>query len=239
MTSKRLIFAILSIILALVIIPNVALAQSPRTVKSEVRSELKERLATKTGILQMLKGKKAVLKEAELLSIDGTKLTVTKDGKNYTVLTDDKTKLRRKYWGVAKLSEFTAKDKSAFGKGDLLNIRGSWEDENQTTIKALFVRNLSIQKRNGVFFGTVTAKTDTGFTMNTVVRGAQTVTIDASTKYINRKQQTIGFSDLATGQKVRVRGLWDSLNATITEVTQIKDFSLPPQASSRVSSEED
>ncbi|EKD22770.1 MAG: hypothetical protein ACD_83C00276G0002 [uncultured bacterium] len=107
---------------------------------------------------------------------------------------------------------------------------GKWEDDAKTTVDATLVRNLSIQKRHGVFFGEIKSKTDIGFTLESIKRGMQTVTVSDTTKYINRKGEAISFGDIAVGQRVRVRGLWDSIHATITEVTEIKDFSLPPHA---------
>jgi hypothetical protein len=88
------------------------------------------------------------------------------------------------------------------------------------------IRNLSIQKRFGVFFGKVKTITDTGFVMTTIQRGEETVTIDTA-KLINRKGESIKFSDIQINHTVRVRGLWNSTGFTITETTEVKDFSLP------------
>jgi len=38
-------------------------------------------------------------------------------------------------------------------------------------------------------------------------------------------------SDIEVGHRVRVKGIWDLTNKTISEVTQIKDFSIPIQPS--------
>jgi hypothetical protein len=78
-----------------------------------------------------------------------------------------------------------------------------------------------------VFFGTVKTITDTGFVMTTIQRGNETVALDSTAKLINRKGQTITSSEIQVGDRIRVRGLWDSANFTITEVTEVKDFSLP------------
>jgi hypothetical protein len=66
--------------------------------------------------------------------------------------------------------------------------------------------------------------------MTTIQRGEETVTLDPTTKLINRKGQAIATSDIQVGQIIRVRGLWDSVNFTVTEVAEVKDFSLPPFA---------
>ena len=156
-------------------------------------------------------------------AIADNNLTITKDGKTYTVNTYEQTKFRRKYWGKSDISEINV--------GDTLNIIGKWQDEAKTTIQALLVRNLSIQMRYGVFFGTIKAMTGNDFTLETVGRGTQTVTVDSNTKYVNRKEETITLEDLQAGHRLRVRGLWNAKNSTITELTKVKDFSLPLRSS--------
>jgi hypothetical protein len=91
-------------------------------------------------------------------------------------------------------------------------------------------------KRHGVFFGTVKSKSDTGFVLTTANRGDQIVSFDSKTAFVNRKQQTMVYGDMKTGDKIRVKGVWDKSLNTITEVDQIKDFSLPPQNNPSTSS---
>lgn len=169
---------------------------------------------------------RALMGTAKLTGINGAVLTVEREGKSYTVNTGtfDKctTQLRRRFWGTTALSEFTV--------GDVLNIAGYWTDDAKTSINACYIRNISIQKRYGVFIGEIKSLSDSGFVMSTVSdkRSDQTVTISAATKFNNRKGGTIGKEDLQVGQKVRVRGLWDRNANSLTEVTEVKDFSLPP-----------
>jgi hypothetical protein len=111
--------------------------------------------------------------------------------------------------------------------GDTVNVIGRWTSEDRTEINAVLVRDLSIQKRNGVFFGTVKTITDTGFVMTTIQRGDETVTLDSTSKLLNRKGQTITSSDIQVGNTIRLRGMWDSQAFTITEVAEVKDFSIP------------
>ncbi len=75
----------------------------------------------------------------------------------------------------------------------------------------------------------VTSLTSTGWVMNTVHRGSQTVTISSTTKLIDRKGATITQTDVKVDNKVRVKGMWDSKANTITAVTNVKDYSLPPR----------
>ncbi len=154
---------------------------------------------------------------AKTPSVPGT-LTITKDGKTYTVNVDTKTQLRRRFWGKATWEEISI--------GDMVNVIGRWTDDSHTAINAVLVRDLSIQKKFGVFFGTVTANSGSTLMINTK-RGTETVTTNTSTKFVNRKEETIAKSDIKVGDKVRVRGLWDSKLNTITEVSKIKDYSLP------------
>lgn len=193
-------------------------------IKETVRDDFRKVTSTPPGFLKRFFGNRAVLGNASLTAKNGTTLTVTKDGKTYTVQTDGNTQLRRRFWGKSSLDEMQI--------GDMLNITGTWTDDAQTTIKAKLVRDVSIQKRFGVFIGNVTSTSSTGFVMNTVNRGMQTVTVGSTTKYIGRNQQAINFSDIATGHRVRVRGLWDNKSNTITDVSQVKDYNLPPKVTS-------
>ncbi len=185
---------------------------------------------TGSGILERLEdllfGKRAVIVNGVLSALSGTTipatLTVTKNGKSYSVLVDGKTQLRRRFWGKSTLSEMNV--------GDNLNVIGKWTDNAKTTIQATLVRDLSVQKRSGVFFGTVSSLSANGWVMSTVRRGNQTVTVSSSTNFINRSGQTITQADIKVGDRVRVRGLWDNIANTITEVTQVKDYSLPAQS---------
>lgn len=151
---------------------------------------------------------------------NGNTLTVTKDGVANSVLVDNNTRLRRRFWGKATLEEMSV--------GDLVNVLGKWTDEAKSTIQARLVRDTSIQKKYGVFFGTVTSLSP--FIMDTH-RGAQTVTFSTASKFVNRKGETMGQVEILVGHRVRVRGLWDSKLNTITEVAQVKDYSLPVKPS--------
>ncbi len=161
----------------------------------------------------------AHLTNASVTAISGTTLTVSKEGKSYTINTDTKTQFRRRFWGKSSISEIST--------GDEVNILGKWANEEKNTITARLVRDLSIQKRTGVFIGQIQEKTDSGFTMQTVNRGVQTVTVTKNTKYQNRMGRSITFADLSVNDRVKVKGLWDNKSNTITEVVYVKDFSIP------------
>jgi hypothetical protein len=165
------------------------------------------------------------LASGKITAVDGTTLTIEKDGKTLTVLTDDKTQFRRLYWGKSSLDEMKA--------GNTVNVFGHWTDEAKTTILARMVRNLSIQKRYGVFFGVVQSINSNGWVMTTVSgnRENQTVIVSSLTKFTDRKEETITQGDIVVGHRVRVKGLWDKSSNTVSEVKSVKDFNLPPKPS--------
>lgn len=164
------------------------------------------------------KGKSGHFTGGTISTINGSSFTLTKDGKSIAVNTFSDTKFIRHFWGKSSLSELSV--------GDKVNVWGKWTDDNKTTLDAKLVRNLSVMKRHGVFFGQITSAGSGSFVMHTLNRGDQTVTI-GSAKLVNRKEQTISASDLKVGDKVRVKGLWDKAASKVTDVKQVKNFSLP------------
>lgn len=187
--------------------------------RTEFRQEIKASLDDRKSSISAALSKRVMLSSATLTAKNGTTLTVTKDSKTYSVGTDSDTQLRRRFWGKATFDEIQV--------GDSLNIIGMWTDDAKTTIKARLVRDISIQKRFGVFVGVIKSIGTNSFVLETVQRGPQTVTIDSATKIMNRTGQTIPQSDLSVGHRVRVRGMWNNSSSTITEVVGIKDYSVP------------
>jgi len=163
-----------------------------------------------------LVGKRAWFKEATVTKIEGTTLTVTQNNISYTVLTDANTVFKRRFGGKSSLAEISTNDK--------LNILGKWNNEEKTEIKAANIRDLSIQKRFATFFGEVKSVSGQTLVVTTAKKGEQIITIGDSTKLVNRKMETITFADILAGHRIRIKGLWDRANNTVTEVKQIKDF---------------
>lgn len=192
------------------------------------KGPFRPRLAqTKTAINN--RHPKAAIGAGTITAINGTTLTVDKGGTLYTVKTGTfdrcTTKFIRRFGAASGISEMTV--------GHTLNVTGIWEDVTaKTTVDACVIRDTSIQKRHGVFVGNVVSLTSTGWVMTTVraKRDNQTVTVSASTKMTNRKNEAITQADIKVGHRVSVRGLWDSTNNTATEVTNVKDFSLPTRS---------
>jgi hypothetical protein len=171
------------------------------------------------GKIKLAIGKRSWIEKGTVTAISGSTLTVTKEGITYTVSTDANTIFRRRFGGKGQLSEITA--------NDTVNVLGKWQDEEKTQILTTHIRDLSIQKRHATFFGTVKTKGDTTLVLTTTTRGEQTVIITTSTKLVNRKMEEITMSDIQIGNRVRVKGIWDLTSKTMSEVSQIKDFSIP------------
>ncbi len=165
------------------------------------------------------------LGNAKITAKSDTTLTVEKDGTSYTVNLDSKTQFRRRFWGKGDLSEFQV--------GDTVNVIGRWTDDTKVAINAVLIRDLSIQKRFGVFFGDVKSLVTNGWVMSTKSdkRADQTVTVSTSTKFVNGKNEAMTQADVKVGDRVRVKGLWDRALNTVTEVTEVKDFGVLPKVS--------
>jgi hypothetical protein len=182
------------------------------------QQEIKERVRNFAGT-------RSAIGSGKVIAIDGSTLTITKDDKTYTVLIDAKTKFRRRFWGNSSLEEIAV--------NNIIDVIGRWQNEERTQIQAIIIRNLSVQKRYGVFFGVVTSVNDKGFVMETAKRENQAVTVSTDTKLVDRTMEDMTLNQILVGHRVRVKGTWDSSNSTITGVTQVKDFSIPilPSAS--------
>jgi hypothetical protein len=167
--------------------------------------------------------KRGELDNVKVTAKDATSVTVDNNGTSVKIDVASNTHFRRKFWGQSDINEISV--------GDNVNVIGRWVAEDKTEIKAVMIRDLSIQKRQGVFFGTVKTITDTGFVMTTIQRGEETVTL-GSAKLIDKKGGAIVSSDIQVGQTTRVRGMWDSNSFTITETSEVKDFSLPANSTS-------
>lgn len=149
----------------------------------------------------------------------GSIVITTPEGKNVTVTVAPTTLLHRRYWGNSSLGEFQA--------GDIVNVYGKWTDDAKTSVTARLIRDWSGQKRNGIFFGKVLSVTDKGWTVDTK-RGNMTV-ISGNTQIVNKEGLGIAKTDVLVGHTVRVKGMWDRSMNSMSDVSQIKDYSLPPK----------
>jgi len=201
------------------------LRPSIRAEKKELRNELKDKIQSiKEDFKQKfdtLKNQVAKIIGGEITAISGTILSISKDGKIYTVNTDSNTHFQRHYWGRSSLDEFSV--------GNKVNVHGKFTDDAKTTILARLIRNLSIMKRHGVFLGDVTVKNSDNFIINSKQRGDQTVYFSGSTKFVKRNEEAMIYADLQLSHRVRIKGIWDKTLNQITETVQVKDFTLPPK----------
>jgi hypothetical protein len=207
--------------------------------KNEIREEVKEKIKDVQGAAEKKEIKKELKQNIFDLIKDKIKnfkftarvtgiieaitdsiLTVTgNDGQEYQVNIGDKTQLRRRFWGKSSTSEYSV--------GDKVNVIGRWVDEAHSQINAHLVRNTSVQKRWGAFIGEVTAVSGENLTIKTVNRGELTVGTNDKTKIVSRDEKTIALSDIKVGHRIRIKGVWDNETNEVSDVSHIKDFSLP------------
>lgn len=183
------------------------------------REQVRSKIQNIRSTAKSMRGKAVHINGAIVKGASGSALTITKDGKDYSITTTSSTQIRRRFWGKSTLSDIAA--------GHTVNVWGKWSDDAQTTITARLIRDLSIQKRNGVFIGTVKSKDASSFVLSTRLRGDQIIMYDTNTKFINRRGVSITSTDISVGDRVRVKGLWDRLTNKVTQVTQVKNYSLP------------
>jgi len=202
---------------------RLTITASPSAKPWEIRKEIKEK---NKGLLEEIKNQakeklKALRFDARLTGkiteIGGNYIKVSdnKDGKIYQVNITERTQLRRHFWGKSSLSEFSV--------GDEVNVIGRYTDETKSTIEAVLIRNKSIQKRWGVFFGEVTAKNSDNFVIKTINRGDLTVYF-GSAKFVDNSGNQSSYDALSVGSRVRVKGVWDKDLKKISEVDEVKIF---------------
>lgn len=225
-------------IIAFLSIPALVWAQSPtirpREVRQEAKATIREvRQEAKTTIKaerQNIRSSRPrvqdrMLQNLRVTSISNATITAEKEGISYTVVTGEfercTTVFRRRFGGESSIAEM--------GTGDIIHVVGYFTNESRTSMEACVIRNQSIQKRYGVFVGSIESVSDEGFTMTTLSerRPNQTVNLSSTTKIVNRRGVAIRPDALAVGHRVRVSGVWNNQNNTISEVRLVKDFSLP------------
>lgn len=164
--------------------------------------------------------------KGEVISVSSTSLPseikVKADTKEITLKITEKTIILRKFGGKSNLGEIKV--------GDIVTARGSWEDENGSVLITRVLRDLSIQKRKGTFWGKIKSIdfANKNFILNTASRGELKVFVQDGTEIVSRDQKKISLTDLQVGSRVRVTGVWDSTLNQISETMLIKDWSISP-----------
>ena len=201
---------------------------SPAAIRKNVREEIKVQVTERNeSLMERVKNfvKKRVRFNAritgEITSIGENSLTVTgDDDKSYVLNVNSETKLVRRFGGLSTISEFNV--------GNKVNAFGVFTSEDETTVDAKLIRNLSIQKKWGVFFGIIKSKDDTSFTLESSNKGTQTVYVEEA-ELKNREEKEITYTELKINDRVRVKGMWDRSSNEITDVDEVKNFSVPTQ----------
>ncbi|KKP33367.1 MAG: hypothetical protein UR23_C0046G0001, partial [Candidatus Roizmanbacteria bacterium GW2011_GWA2_32_13] len=156
--------------------------QIRKEVRKNVRKELKE---DRMGLLEKVKNfmKKNLRFEArvkgEITAINTglNNFSMTSGDGDFQINITDKTKFLRKFGGKSALSEYSV--------GNEVVVFGKFTDDTKLIIDAKTVRNNSIQKRKGAFFGKVTIKNTDNFVIETIERGTQTVYFGVA-KFVQR-----------------------------------------------------
>src|SRR3990167_6622231 len=236
---KNTLKSIVVLVVLLAVVPSVfALTPLRREIKNTIRETVKEgkkesssqantnkdAKEIRMGLLDKVKNfmKKNLKFEArvkgKITVVGSNNFSLSGEDGTFQVNITDKTQILRKFGGKSSLSEFSV--------GDEVVIFGKFTDDTKLTIDAKTIKNNSIQKRWGAFFGKVTSHNSDNFIMETLERGSQTVYFGGA-KFVNRKEISISYSDIKVGDRVRVKGVWDKTLNKINEVNQVKDFSLP------------
>jgi len=190
----------------------------------EREGEKEDRKEKRTSFLDKVKNflKKNLRFEArvkgKITVIGSNNFSLNGDDGSFQINITDKTQILRKFGGKSSLNEFSV--------GDEVVVFGKFTDDTKLIIDAKVIKNNSIQKRFGAFFGKVTVKNSDNFVMDTLERGTQTVYFGTA-KFVQRNETTMTYADIKVGDRVRVKGVWDKTLNKINEVTQVKDFSLP------------
>ena len=136
-------------------------------------------------------------------SVSGSMFTLAaNNGATYTV-DASAAKTHRRFGAMMQVGDIQA--------GDNVVVKGTADG---STIKASVIRDTSLQAKNGVFSGKVTAVNGSSFTVQSGARGAQTVNTDSTTVF-KKNGQTAQLSDVVVGSQVRVTGVWDKTNNNI------------------------
>lgn len=150
----------------------------------------------------------------------GTNFIVVKmkDEKTATLNITDKTVILKKFGGKSSMTELKV--------GDIVTAVGTWTQTDPPVLETKVLRDLSILKRKATFWGKIKSISGDTFVLSTIFRGELTIKTDGETKFVNRREETIVFSDLKEGHRVRVKGIWDQTLKLVEEVSLVKDWSV-------------
>lgn len=189
-----------------------------RQQKEQKKEQLKENKFEFKSFFNFLKNNNINIINGNVTAKSDTGLTINKDGKDYIVNITSGTKIVRRFFGKIAISEISI--------GHKVNVVGKFVNDEKTVIDAKLIRDLSITKRHGVFIGNVVSKSSLDFVIQPAKKVNQTVFFNSNTKFVNREEKPISYSDVKIGDRVRVKGIWDQAENKLSEISHVKDFSL-------------
>lgn len=163
------------------------------------------------------------LKNAVITAIDTTteSITAEKNGVSYVIDASGAT-FRRRYGAKCDVYELM--------NGDYIWV---WGTMSGTNITARKVKDYSIQKWKGTFVGTITfvdilttyndneGRIYQQFEIESRHRGDQVIRVYDTTR-IKYRGQTKTFTDLAVGQEVVAKGIWNNTHSFVYDTSQVK-----------------
>jgi len=163
-------------------------------------------------IIVMMKTLSGTLTKIELTNggLPATLTVLLKNNQTWTVNVTSATKLYRRYMGTATIDEFAV--------GDTIEARGTKGAGN--VLNAKVVRDKSIVIKNRDFPGRIKSIDTTAKSFIIPIKLKEgvvdlTVTTTDATKFFSKDHETITFSDLLVGNKVKVLGVYNSTNKTL------------------------
>ncbi|MDP2855855.1 MAG: hypothetical protein Q8N90_01890 [bacterium] len=164
-----------------------------------------------------------LIKAAKVNEVDTEYLMISIFGSNYKIDLKE-AKLVRQNWANSEIDEFSV--------GDLINVFGYLDENDNFLIHAKTIRDISIQKNQQIFKGVVgTITPPDSFILQTTDFGDYTVVVSSDAKIIKSESiaciQVVGitcpsststvatFSDIKAGETAIVRGVWDSVTKKI------------------------
>lgn len=165
---------------------------------------------------------KVLVRGAKVTSVAGATINATATWGstvfNWAVVTDSGTEFVRRFGGASGTSEISA--------GDFISFQGVLDTTvaSPITVKASVVKDWSIQKKRGSFYGTVSSVdvSAKSFVLASEDRRDITVKVTDSTKIVKGNETTVGaFSDITVGAKLTAAGLYNN-QTKILEADGIK-----------------
>lgn len=198
----------LGLAISTLLLPVIVSAQTLTTSVNSMGEKMKDRLEHR---VEMKKEHKEIKKLERIVmgkvtAISGTNITLVAKKGTYTVDASS-AKLVRRFGATMTIGEIIVNDE--------LMVNGTVSSSTGTTIVAKMIRNISLQAKNGTFEGTISNLSATGFTVATKNRKDQTITVNASTTF-SKEGKTAAMTDLTTGSRVVVKGVWDRANSIVT-----------------------